>query len=144
MVTTLKGDVALGPEAQRVEELLARTTTAPPSIAIDPRTDVAALQYTGGTTGVSKAAMLTHFNLLANVQQARAWNPVGGPPGSERILTVIPLFHAYGMTICMNYGLYSGYELILLPRFDLKEVMETIKPIQRTIFPGVRTVDVTQ
>jgi long-chain acyl-CoA synthetase len=84
--------------------------------------------------------MLTHFNLLANVQQARAWNPIGGPPGSERILTVIPLFHAYGMTICMNYGLYSGYELILLPRFDLKEVMETIKATQPTVFPGVPTM----
>jgi len=140
LVTTLKGDVALGPEAQRVEELLARTTTAPPSVTIDPRADVAALQYTGGTTGVAKAAMLTHFNLLANVQQARAWNPIGGPPGSERILTVIPLFHAYGMTVCMNYGLYCGYELILLPRFDLKEVMETIKATQPTVFPGVPTM----
>src|SRR5712691_1281743 len=140
LVATLKGDVPLGPEAQRFEELLAQTTTAPPSVTIDPREDVAALQYTGGTTGVSKAAMLTHFNLLANVQQARAWNPVGGPTGSERILTVIPLFHAYGMTICMNYGLYCGYELILLPRFDLKEVMETIKATQPTVFPGVPTM----
>jgi long-chain acyl-CoA synthetase len=140
LVATLKGDVVLGPEAQRFEELLARTTTAPPSVTIDPRADVAALQYTGGTTGVSKAAMLTHFNLLANVQQARAWNPIGGPPGTERILTVIPLFHAYGMTVCMNYGLGSGYELILLPRFDLKEVMETIKATQPTVFPGVPTM----
>src|SRR5207245_9995711 len=122
LVATLKGEVELGPEAQRFEQLMAQTNGAPPDITIDPREDVAALQYTGGTTGVSKAVMLTHFNLLANVQQARAWNPVGGPPGSERILTVIPLFHAYGMTICMNYGLYSGYELILLPRVDLKEV----------------------
>ncbi len=140
LVATLKGDVPLGPEAQRLEPLLAQTTAAPPDVTIDPREDVAALQYTGGTTGVSKAVMLTHFNLLANVQQARAWNPIGGPPGSERILTVIPLFHAYGMTICMNYGLYSGYELILLPRFDLKEVMETIKATQPTIFPGVPTM----
>jgi long-chain acyl-CoA synthetase len=140
LVATLKGDVPLGAEAQRFEPLLAQTTAAPPDVSIDPREDVAALQYTGGTTGVSKAVMLTHFNLLANVQQARAWNPIGGPPGSERILTVIPLFHAYGMTICMNYGLYSGYELILLPRFDLKEVMETIKATQPTIFPGVPTM----
>jgi long-chain acyl-CoA synthetase len=140
LVTTLKGDIPLGPEAQRFEPLLASTTTPPPSITIDPREDVAALQYTGGTTGVSKAAMLTHFNLLANVQQARAWNPGGGPPGTERILTVIPLFHAYGMTICMNFGIAAGYELILLPRFDLKEVMETIKATQPTYFPGVPTM----
>ncbi len=140
LVATLKGDVELGPESQRFEPLLAQTTAAPPSVTINPRADIAALQYTGGTTGVSKAVMLTHFNLLANVQQARAWNPSGGPPGSDRILTVIPLFHAYGMTICMNYGLYSGYELILLPRFDLKEVMETIKSTQPTVFPGVPTM----
>jgi long-chain acyl-CoA synthetase len=83
---------------------------------------------------------LTHFNLLANVQQCRAWNPSGGPAGSERILSVIPLFHSYGMTCCMNYGIASGYELVLLPRFDLTEVMETIKAAQPTYFPGVPTM----
>lgn len=140
LVVTLKGDVALGPQARRFEELMATTSQPPPSITIEPREDVAAFQYTGGTTGVSKAAMLTHFNLVANVQQVRAWNPIGGPPGSERILTVIPLFHAYGITICMNYGLAEGYELILLPRFDLTGVMETIKATQPTVFPGVPTM----
>jgi long-chain acyl-CoA synthetase len=140
LVATLKGDVPLGPEAQRFEQLLASTTGPPPRVAIDPREDVAALQYTGGTTGVAKGAMLTHFNLLANVQQARAWNPGGGPPGTERILTVVPMFHAYGMTICMNFGMAAGYELILLPRFELKEVMETIKASQPTYFPGVPTM----
>jgi long-chain acyl-CoA synthetase len=140
LVTRLKGDVPLGPEASSFEEVLAKTTGAPPDIQINPREDVAALQYTGGTTGVSKAAMLTHFNLLANVQQIQAWNSGGSEPGSERVLTVIPLFHAYGMTVCMNYGLAAGYEVILLPRFDLKEVMETIKATQPTYFPGVPTM----
>jgi long-chain acyl-CoA synthetase len=140
LVATMRGDVPLGPGAQRFEEVLAGVSSVPPEVTIDPRQDVAAFQYTGGTTGVSKAAMLTHFNLLANVQQCRAWNPGGGPPGSERILTVIPLFHSYGMTVCMNYGMASGYELILLPRFDLKEVMETIKATQPTYFPGVPTM----
>jgi long-chain acyl-CoA synthetase len=140
LVATLRGDVPLGPGALRFEEVVANASDAPPEVTIDPREDVAALQYTGGTTGISKAAMLTHFNLLANVQQCRAWNPSAGPPGSERILSVIPLFHSYGMTCCMNYGLASGYELILLPRFDLKEVMETIKATQATYFPGVPTM----
>ncbi|MCA1647717.1 MAG: long-chain fatty acid--CoA ligase, partial [Chloroflexi bacterium] len=140
LVATLKGDVPLAAEAHRFEAVLARTTAMPPSITLDPREDVAALQYTGGTTGVSKAAMLTHFNLLANVQQIRAWNPGGGPPGTERMLTVIPLFHAYGMTVCMNFGIAAGYELILLPRFDLQEVMDTIKVAQPTYFPGVPTM----
>ncbi|MDQ6670897.1 MAG: long-chain fatty acid--CoA ligase [Chloroflexota bacterium] len=140
LVATLKGDAPLGPGAQRLEDVVANTTSAPPAVSIDPHQDVAVLQYTGGTTGISKAAMLTHFNLVANVQQSQAWNPGAGLPGSERILTVIPLFHAYGMTICMNFGLASGYELILLPRFDLTEVMHTIKSAQPTYFPGVPTM----
>jgi long-chain acyl-CoA synthetase len=140
LVVTLRGDVPLEPAHQRFEDVLRNTESAPPEITIDPRKDVAALQYTGGTTGISKAAMLTHFNLLANVQQCRAWNPSGGPAGSERILSVIPLFHSYGMTCCMNYGIASGYELVLLPRFDLTEVMETIKAAQPTYFPGVPTM----
>jgi long-chain acyl-CoA synthetase len=140
LVASLKGDVPVGPEASRLEELLARTTTPPPNLTINPHTDVAALQYTGGTTGVSKGAMLSHFNLVANVQQILSWNSRGGPPGSESILTVIPLFHAYGMTVCMNYGIAAGYELILLPRFDLTEVMETIRATQPSFFPGVPTM----
>jgi long-chain acyl-CoA synthetase len=140
VVVTLKGDVPLRAGAHQFQRLLAETTGAPPDVSIDPRADVAALQYTGGTTGISKAAMLTHFNLLANVRQAQAWNPGSGPPGTERILTVVPLFHAYGMTICMNFGIAAGYELILLPRFDLPEVMQTIKVAQPTYFPGVPTM----
>ncbi|GAC1325150.1 MAG: long-chain fatty acid--CoA ligase [Chloroflexota bacterium] len=140
LVAHLRGDVAAGPEAQSFEVVLAAALPTAPEVTIAPREDVAALQYTGGTTGISKAAMLTHFNLVANVKQVLAWNPTGGPPGSERILTVIPLFHCYGMTVCMNYGIAAGYELILLPRFDLQEVMKTIKATQPTFFPGVPTM----
>ncbi len=140
LVASLRGDVQPGPGAHRFEDVLAKTTSAPPAVSIDAREDVAVLQYTGGTTGISKAAMLTHFNLLANVQQSQAWNPGGGPPGSERVLSVIPLFHSYGMTVCMNFGVANAYELILLPRFDLKEVMQTIKAAKPTFFPGVPTM----
>jgi long-chain acyl-CoA synthetase len=140
LVASLKGDVPLGAGAQRFEQVMAGVGAPPPAVTIDPRADVAALQYTGGTTGVSKAAMLSHFNLMANVHQIRRWNSSGGPPGSERILSVIPLFHAYGMTVCMNFGIAAGYELILLPRFDLKEVMQTIKATQPSFFPGVPTM----
>src|SRR5260370_12768639 len=115
MVTTLKGDVALGPEAQRVEELLARTTTAPPSVTIDPRADVAALQYTGGTTGVSKAVRLTNFNLLANLQHAGAWNPIGGPPASEPVLPLIPLSRPYRMTLSTTSHPSPAFDFITHP-----------------------------
>lgn len=141
LVTRLRGDpVEYGANAQSFEDTLRQASGAVPGVTIAPREDVAVLQYTGGTTGISKAAMLTHFNLVANVKQLLVWNPIAGAPGTERILTVIPLFHSYGMTVCMNYGIAAGYELILLPRFDLQDVMNTIKATQPTIFPGVPTM----
>jgi long-chain acyl-CoA synthetase len=84
--------------------------------------------------------MLTHLNLVVNATQVRAWNPNPDPPGQGRILTAIPLFHVYGMTVCMNAGLLGGAELILLPRFDLQQVMDTIRDTHPTSFPGVPTM----
>jgi long-chain acyl-CoA synthetase len=138
-VTRLRGAVEIGPEARSFEEALAAASPEPPEVPISAH-DVAVLQYTGGTTGVSKGAMLTHFNLVANVTQIIGVNPERDKPGEGRFLVVIPLFHVYGMTVCMNYGLAIGMELILLPRFDLAEVMETIKATQPTYFPGVPTM----
>ncbi|GER66873.1 long-chain-fatty-acid--CoA ligase [Weizmannia acidilactici] len=106
----------------------------------DPEHDVAVLQYTGGTTGRSKGAMLTHRNLLANlIQTSEYFKPVI-EPGKERVLTVIPLFHVFGMTCAMNYAVYTGAESIMLPRFELEEVLKTIKETQPTYFPGVPTM----
>lgn len=107
---------------------------------IDPAEDIAVLQYTGGTTGRSKGAMLTHQNLLANVLQSYEFFKYDIELGEERSLTVIPLFHVFGMTACMNLSLYTGAEVILLPRFDLEEVLNTIKNEQPTMFPGVPTM----
>ncbi|AEP00229.1 long-chain-fatty-acid--CoA ligase [Heyndrickxia coagulans] len=132
---------AAGPldEAEPFDALLqAGTDYNPP--ALDPWEDIAVLQYTGGTTGRSKGAMLTHRNLLANlVQTYEFFKPVMGP-GKERILTVIPLFHVFGMTCAMNYAIYTGSESVMLPRFDLEEVLKTIKETQPTYFPGVPTM----
>ena len=139
LVTRLRGGATLGPEAESFEKLLAAAPATPPEVEVDAQ-DVAVLQYTGGTTGVSKGAMLTHFNIVANVAQSAALNPDALPPGEARCLTVIPLFHVYGMTVCMNLTLAQGGEVILLPRFDLAEVMETIKATQPTHFPGVPTM----
>ena len=139
LVTRLRGGATLGPEAESFEKLLAAAPATPPKVEVDAQ-DVAVLQYTGGTTGVSKGAMLTHFNIVANVAQSAALNPDALPPGEARCLTVIPLFHVYGMTVCMNLTLAQGGEVILLPRFDLAEVMETIKATQPTHFPGVPTM----
>lgn len=106
---------------------------------IDPRTDVAVLQYTGGTTGSPKGAMLTHANLVANAYQVRRWLH-GMEDGAERFLGVLPLFHVFAMTVVMNTGIAAGAELILLPRFELKQTLKTIVEKRPTLFPGVPTI----
>jgi len=111
----------------------------PEKVSIDPETDVAVLQFTGGTTGFPKAARLTHANLTANAAQITLWASEARP-GQEKILGVLPLFHAFGMTAVMNFGINIGAELILLPHFKTAEVMETIDREKPTIFIGVPTM----
>jgi long-chain acyl-CoA synthetase len=101
--------------------------------------DIALLQYTGGTTGTPKAAMLSHRNLMANVAQAAAWNP-GLKDGEEVMLGVIPFFHVYGMTAAMNLAIKNAATMVLLPRFQVKDVLETIQKHKPTLFPGVPTM----
>jgi len=108
-------------------------------VEIDPQEDLAVLQYTGGTTGTPKGAMLTHANLIANTEQLFSWVPEARA-GAERMLTVLPLFHVFGMTVAMNLGVRMGAELILLPRFDLKQVIRTVGRKRATLFPGVPTI----
>ncbi|MBI2954919.1 MAG: long-chain fatty acid--CoA ligase [Chloroflexi bacterium] len=101
--------------------------------------DVALLQYTGGTTGTAKGAMLTHRNLVANTMQAASWLTDVKEAG-EVFLCVIPFFHVYGMTTAMNLGVYLAGTLVMLPRFQLDEVLKTINKYRPTIFPGVPTM----
>ncbi|HYG91610.1 MAG TPA: long-chain fatty acid--CoA ligase [Azospirillum sp.] len=111
----------------------------PNPVAVDPFEDVAVLQYTGGTTGVPKGAMLTHANLTANTEQSTLWF-VGARPGQERMLGVLPFFHVFAMTVVMNLSIRFGAEIILLPRFDLDQVMKTIHDKKPTLFPAVPTI----
>lgn len=122
------------------ESFLSESNGSMLPIAIDSEHDIAILQYTGGTTGRSKGAMLTHRNLLANVIQSYEFFKHEFEIGKEKVLTVIPLFHVFGMTSCMNLSIYTAAESILLPRFDLEEVLNTIKNEQPTTFPGVPTM----
>jgi long-chain acyl-CoA synthetase len=103
---------------------------------VDPVNDLALLQYTGGTTGLSKGAMLTHTNLVSNAYMNRLWD-TGATAGKEVTLGVLPLFHAYGLTVCMNATVLLGGTLVLLPRFDLDQVFEAIDTWKPTMFPGV-------
>ncbi len=101
--------------------------------------DLAVLQYTGGTTGVAKGAMLSHRNLLANALQCWAWNDL--PAGSHHIsLCVAPFFHVYGLTVAMNLSIYSGSTMALLPRFTVKDTLKAIKKYRPDLFPGVPTM----
>ncbi|QOR68342.1 long-chain fatty acid--CoA ligase [Cytobacillus suaedae] len=109
-------------------------------VAIDPVNDIAVLQYTGGTTGRSKGAMLTHRNLVANVVQSYEFFKQDINLGQDKCLTVIPLFHVFGMTSGMNLSIFCGSSNVLLPRFDLEEMLQTIKREQPTTFPGVPTM----
>lgn len=102
--------------------------------------DTAIFQYSGGTTGVSKAAIAMHKNLIANTLQIMNWMP-SLVPGGEIVLMAIPLFHVYGMVAGMSFALGSGATMIMVPNArDLKDVLENIKKYQPTIFPGVPTL----
>jgi len=107
---------------------------------VNAKEDLALLQYTGGTTGVSKGVMLTHFNLVSNCAQARAWF-TDAEPGKEVVLIALPLFHSYGQTVCMNVGVMLAGKLVLEPNpRDLPAVLHTIGRTKPTIFPGVPTL----
>ena len=103
---------------------------------VDPVTDVAVLQYTGGTTGTPKGAMLSHANLVANAYQMRLWLPEA-TSGRETTLTVLPLFHVYGLTLGLLTNVLLAARLVLVPRFDVELVFETIERERPTLFPGV-------
>jgi long-chain acyl-CoA synthetase len=119
---------------------LQSVTEADFTVEIEPARDVAVLQYTGGTTGRSKGAMLTHRNIVANTLQSAATSRINTQKGKERVLGVSPLFHVYGMTSGMNLTFYNGGELILVSRFQVPEIVDIINNLKPTIFPGVPTM----
>lgn len=107
---------------------------------INPKEDVALLQYTGGTTGVPKGAMLTHANVYVNAHQAEAWF-VGIKRGEEKVLAALPLFHVFAMTAVMNLSILEAAEMIMLfPRFQVDEAMKMIEKHKVTFFPAVPTI----
>lgn len=111
----------------------------PSPVEIDPRTDVAVLQYTGGTTGVPKGAMLTHANVSANARQVMMHADCERI-GVTRVLGVLPLFHVFAMQTVMLIPICLGAEIILVPRFNLGDVLDDIERQKPTMFPGVPTI----
>lgn len=107
-------------------------------VKIDPDNDIALYQYTGGTTGEPKGAMLTHANLVANTEQAAMW--LGCENATEKMLGVIPFFHVFAMTAVMNMSVRKAMEIIALPRFELEQTLQLIHKRRPTIFPAVPAI----
>jgi long-chain acyl-CoA synthetase len=122
----------------RYEDLLKRKDTPGP-VTIDPTKDVAVQQYTGGTTGLPKGAMLSHANIAANMSQIDAWGcGIFYPP--SRVVAVLPFFHIFAMTVCMNVPLCNGTQVVMLPRFELKALLNLLTRTGANILPAVPTL----
>ncbi|MGE3512459.1 MAG: long-chain fatty acid--CoA ligase [Vicinamibacterales bacterium] len=123
--------------------LLSHTSTFPTPFPRRSPDDVAVLQYTGGTTGRPKAAVLTHASIFANVIQSVAFMYGAAPPERERYLLVIPLFHTYGFTVGMLRALWIGATQRLVPSFHPDQVLDAIAEFQPDFFPAVPTIYVS-
>ncbi|HET7658199.1 MAG TPA: AMP-binding protein [Bacillales bacterium] len=120
-------------------EILDKGAAIKPNIGVDPKEDLALIQYTGGTTGLPKGVMLTHHNLVANTMQCKAWM-YKMQYGEEKVLGILPFFHVYGMTTVMNLAIMYAAEMIILPNFDVKQALKTIHKEKPTLFPGAPTM----
>ncbi|KGA98142.1 long-chain fatty acid--CoA ligase [Alkalihalobacillus alcalophilus ATCC 27647 = CGMCC 1.3604] len=108
-------------------------------VTLNPAEDLALIQYTGGTTGLAKGVMLTHRNLYVNTFQCKSWI-YNVEEGKEKMLAALPFFHVYGMTVVMNLAVMNGFTSVLLPRFNVKDVLKTIDKQKVTLFPGAPTM----
>ncbi|MBH0010190.1 long-chain-fatty-acid--CoA ligase [Salinibacterium sp. SWN1162] len=128
LTTTVQGTIVWEDllKSERIDERIARPVAS----------DLALIQYTSGTTGSPKGAMLSHLNLSANAAQARAWVPAV-PRGSAVIYAVLPMFHAYGLTLCLTFAMSMGARLVLFPKFDPELVLAVIKKRPATFLPAV-------
>ncbi|SCL72145.1 long-chain acyl-CoA synthetase [Micromonospora citrea] len=124
------------PGALSWERLVAGASPLDPAHPAPGPDDTALLQYTGGTTGTPKGAVLTHRNLRANAAQGRAWVP-GLRDGEETVYAVLPLFHAYGLTLCLTFAVGIGATLVLFPRFDVDQTLEAVRRRPPTFLPAV-------
>ena len=121
------------------QDLLKSHPPEPPRISIDPRADLAALPYTGGTTGNPKGVMLTHYNLMAAYSSAQSAF-AGMQPGREVILAFLPFFHIYGQVVIMLNGLMQGNLLVLFTTPDTEEILAAMERYRATVFYGVPTL----
>jgi long-chain acyl-CoA synthetase len=140
MLSPLKGVKSYAcPGASDMKTLLAKYRGQPKPVEINPKKDIALLQYTGGTTGIPKGAMLTHYNLVVNTVQVMEWGQLR--PGEDVHLSALPFFHIFGMTTAMNSPIYTRSTMILVPDArDIPAILGTIEKHKPTIFCGVPTL----
>ena len=128
-------------DTRRLADLLAGVAEPDlPHVEVNTDEDVAVLQYTGGTTGVPKGAMLTHYNIFANLVQTEMWATRSTRRGEDSYLLVIPLFHIYGFTCGMIEGTWRGVQQVLIPKYDVEAVLTAIRDYRPTYFPAVPTI----
>jgi long-chain acyl-CoA synthetase len=137
-----RSDIAIVPRGDpKIMSLMAivgAASATPAAVIIDPESDIALIQYTGGTTGTPKGAMLTHQNLTANARQVDSIDPkieVG-----DRIVGALPFFHVFANTCVLNRTILAGGMIAMLPRFEAGAVLKTIARVKATALPGVPTM----
>lgn len=122
-----------------VKDAMKKASNQPISVEIDGENELALLQYTGGTTGLSKGVMLTHANLNANTVQATRW-AYKIREAEEVFIGALPIFHVFGMTVLMNQAVMMAGMMVLIPKFDADAVLKAITKLKGTIFPGAPTM----
>ncbi|MBW2090970.1 MAG: long-chain fatty acid--CoA ligase [Deltaproteobacteria bacterium] len=123
----------------RFQDLIKKYSPNPPEVKIDPKNDIAALPYTGGTTGLPKAAVLTHYNMVALRFQTVSFWPFF-EEGKETVIAFLPFFHIYGQVVLMLAGLTQGYTIVLFTTPDLDEILSAVERHQASAFYGVPTL----
>lgn len=118
-------------------QILEKYPPTPPELAIEPEEDVAVIVYTGGTTGLPKGVLLTHYNLVANAMQNAAW--FGWSP-EDIMIGLLPFYHSWGGCTCINSAIYSGARAVILPRFDAEELLRTVEKERATVIYGAASM----
>lgn len=130
------GDQAIS-SALSFRKILSQYPPHPPEVNIDPKEDVAAIQYTGGTTGIPKGAMMTHFNLVSNAIMNARWFEW---TKKEKVMGVTPFYHTWGPTVCINSVFYAGATVYIMSHFEPEECLELVQREKITIFYGVTSL----
>ncbi len=140
--TALRTVILAGQAEKGVESLadILRKRSQPPAVKLQPREDVAAIVYTGGTTGFPKGAMLTHRNLVANALQNAAWF---NWTHADVIMGVLPFYHTWGGSTCINSPILAGARVVILPRFDAGELLSAIEREKATVLYGATSMFIT-